>query len=103
MDCSGHGTCFYEDGMAKCECDEGFADDGTRLCGKCEDQLFQYPYCGGGVVRNWMIEQTSHECDKLPTRMPVWLYKDDSYSRPEDPVYQSAVDGHLVWYGVYRL
>jgi len=35
VDCNGHGTCFYEQGTAKCECEQGFADDGEEMCARC--------------------------------------------------------------------
>ena len=60
-DCNGHGTC-YEDsvsGQAKCDCEEGFTDDGNDYCGKCVDPLFTYPNC---AIRTWVIEQSNPNC-----------------------------------------
>lgn len=42
--CNGHGNCVDLNGRAKCDCLEGFANDGLELCGRCADPLFTYPH-----------------------------------------------------------
>jgi hypothetical protein len=42
-------------------------------CGKCVDPMFTYPYC---EVRNWILEDSTVNCHKLPTKMPEYLYNE---------------------------
>ena len=42
-DCNGHGVCLQEGPVARCECYQGFSDDGLDQCGRCSDPLFDYP------------------------------------------------------------
>jgi hypothetical protein len=97
-DCNGHGRCFEDEvtGQAKCLCDEGFKDDGLDLCGRCADPLFEYPKCS---QRTWIVEQSVYSCEKLPTKMPKYLYKPDGDS---NRTYQNQ-EGFAAWAGVYRL
>ena len=68
---------MQEGDFARCHCEPGFATDGLKQCGKCEDPLMKYPeMCD--KQRSWVLNN-SYECKDLETLMPK-----DLYMNPDD-------------------
>lgn len=56
-------------GIARCDCDQGFANDGLVQCGRCADPIFTYPFdCNHS--RKYVLEPTHIDCAHLPYDMP---------------------------------
>jgi hypothetical protein len=101
VDCNGHGTCMQEGPIARCECHQGFSDDGLDQCGRCSDPLFNYPEeCD--QRRQWVLEQDDYECSELPNLMPTRLFKRPSEPDSRRTIYQQE-NGELEWSGRYAL
>jgi hypothetical protein len=71
-------------GLARCICDPGFQDDGLDYCSACVDPMFSYPDCQS---RNWIISSSDYNCEKLPSNLPVYLYKNESVK--QSMIYQN--------------
>jgi len=58
--CSGHGHCSVSmEGSLVCDCDEGYANHFTTMCGRCDDGYTGYPQC--------VVDTNQHQNDtKVP-------------------------------------